>query len=146
MANLWSMFIIQNNMLHIIKNSPCVRSYYICLSGLKPGRVIRVNRVTFCPGHPGQTRFIKYPGLTRILYWITCIFNGVWKWWIKRLVGNWHLCRIDVAWNATQSSRPVEPRPHAYETNEAAASIIYLYSYIACAYKHTLYLYKQSLS
>ena len=34
--------------------------------GLKPGRVIRVNRVTFFPGHPGLTHFIKYPGLTRI--------------------------------------------------------------------------------
>ena len=32
---------------------------------LKPGRVtrvIRVNRVMFCPGHPGQTRFKNYPG------------------------------------------------------------------------------------
>ena len=35
-------------------------------AGLKPGRVIRVTRVTFSPGHPGLTRFIKYPGLTRI--------------------------------------------------------------------------------
>ena len=26
-------------------------------SALKPGRVIRVIRVTFSPGHPGQTRF-----------------------------------------------------------------------------------------
>ena len=31
--------------------------------GLKPGRVIRV---TFLPGHPGLTQFIKYPGLTWI--------------------------------------------------------------------------------
>ena len=31
--------------------------------GLKPGWVIRV---TFLPGHPGLTRFIKYPGLTWI--------------------------------------------------------------------------------
>ena len=38
----------------------------MCPSGLKPGRVIRVIRVTFSPGHPGLTRFIKYPGLTRI--------------------------------------------------------------------------------
>jgi len=36
------------------------------VSALKPGRVARVNRVTFCPGHPGQTRFKDYPGLTRI--------------------------------------------------------------------------------
>ena len=36
------------------------------MTGLKPGRVIRVNRVTFLPDHPGLTRFIKYPGLTRI--------------------------------------------------------------------------------
>ena len=33
---------------------------------LTPGQVIRVNRVTFCPGHPGQTRFKNYPGLTQI--------------------------------------------------------------------------------
>ena len=33
---------------------------------LKPGRVIRVIRVTFSPGHPGLTRFTIYPGLTRI--------------------------------------------------------------------------------
>ena len=30
---------------------------------LKPGRVIQV---TFCPGHPGQTRLKNYPNLTRI--------------------------------------------------------------------------------
>ena len=29
---------------------------------LKPGRVTRVK---FCEGQPGQTRIIKYPGLTR---------------------------------------------------------------------------------
>ena len=33
---------------------------------LKPGRVIRVNLVTFSLGHPGLTRFTNYPGLTRI--------------------------------------------------------------------------------
>ena len=47
-------------------------------TALQPGRVIRiirVNRVTFCPGQPGLTCFIKYPGLTRILYRITCINN-----------------------------------------------------------------------
>ena len=32
-------------------------------SALKPGRVIRVNRVTFSPG---LTRFTNYPGLTQI--------------------------------------------------------------------------------
>ena len=37
-----------------------------CLSALKPGRVIRVNRVTFSPGHPGPIRFTNYPGLTQI--------------------------------------------------------------------------------
>ena len=39
------------------------------ITALKPGRVIRVirvNRVTFSPGHPGLTRFTNYPGLTRI--------------------------------------------------------------------------------
>ena len=39
------------------------------LPGLKPGqviRVIRITRVTFSPGHPGLTRFIKYPGLIQI--------------------------------------------------------------------------------
>ena len=35
-------------------------------AGLKPGRVIWINRVKFLPGHLGLTRFIKYPGLTRI--------------------------------------------------------------------------------
>ena len=42
---------------------------------LQPGQVIRVNRVTFCPGHdqPGLTRFIKYPGLTQIWHRITCV-------------------------------------------------------------------------
>ena len=33
---------------------------------LKPGWVIRVNRVTFSPGHLGPTRFTNYLGLTRI--------------------------------------------------------------------------------
>ena len=36
------------------------------IPALKPGRVIRVIRVTFSPGHPGLTRFTIYPGLTRI--------------------------------------------------------------------------------
>ena len=52
-------------------------------SGLKPGRVIRVirvNRVTFCPGQVGLTRFIRYPGLTQILHCITCVDDGVWLW------------------------------------------------------------------
>ena len=31
-----------------------------------PGQVIWVNRVTFCPGHPGSTWFTDYPGLTWI--------------------------------------------------------------------------------
>ena len=38
----------------------------VYISALKPGRVIRVIRVTFSPGHPGLTRFTIYPGLTRI--------------------------------------------------------------------------------
>ena len=33
---------------------------------LKPGRVIRVNRITFSPGHQGPTQFTNYPGLTGI--------------------------------------------------------------------------------
>ena len=33
---------------------------------LKPGRVTWVIRVTFCTGHPGQTQFKNYLGLTRI--------------------------------------------------------------------------------
>ena len=41
-------------------------SYGIVVPALKPGRVIRVIRVTFSPGHPGLTRFTIYPGLTRI--------------------------------------------------------------------------------
>ena len=52
----------------------------LCVSGLKPGRVIRVNRVTFCPGQVGLTRFIKYLGLTWILLCITCVVDGVWPW------------------------------------------------------------------
>ena len=43
-------------------------------------RAIRVNRVTFCPGQVGLTRFIRHPGLTRILHCITCIDDGVWPW------------------------------------------------------------------
>ena len=50
------------------------------LAGLKPGRVIQVNRVTFCPGQVGLTRFIRYPSLTRILNCITCVDDGVWLW------------------------------------------------------------------
>ena len=37
---------------------------------LQPGQVIRiiwVNRVTFCPGKPGLTNFIKYLGGSRVL-------------------------------------------------------------------------------
>ena len=48
--------------------------------GLKPGRVIHVIRVkqdTFCPGQAGLTWIIKYPGLTQILHWITCVNNGI---------------------------------------------------------------------
>ena len=41
--------------------------------GLKPGRDIRVNRVTFCPGQVGLIRFTRYPGLTRFLHCITCL-------------------------------------------------------------------------
>ena len=41
-------------------------SVNIPIPTLKPGRVIRVNRVTLSPGHPGPTRFTYYPGLTRI--------------------------------------------------------------------------------
>ena len=43
------------------------------IPGLKPGRVIRV---TFSPGHPGLTRFIKYPDLTRIDCTIDCSVLG----------------------------------------------------------------------
>ena len=39
--------------------------------GLKLGWVIQV--ITFCPGQAGLTQFIKYPGLTQILHWITCV-------------------------------------------------------------------------
>ena len=35
-------------------------------TALKPGRVIRVNRITYSPGHPGPTRFTNFPSLTRI--------------------------------------------------------------------------------
>ena len=43
-------------------------TYLSCASGLKLGRVIRVNCVMFFPGQVSLTRFIKYPGLTQILY------------------------------------------------------------------------------
>ena len=42
--------------------------------GLKPGRVIQV---TFCPDQVGLT-FIRYLGLTWILYCITCVDDGAW--------------------------------------------------------------------
>ena len=48
-------------------------------SGLKLGRVIWVNLVTFYLGQLGLTRFIKYPGLTWILHRITCFNNDVWR-------------------------------------------------------------------
>ena len=49
------------------------------LPGLKLARVILVIRVTCYLGQVGLTRFIKYPGLTQILNWITCVNNGVWS-------------------------------------------------------------------
>ena len=44
-------------------------------------RIIRVNRIMFCPSKPGLTRYIKYPGLTRILHRITCVNNDILRWW-----------------------------------------------------------------
>ena len=41
-------------LLHINCN---MGTWYVCTPALKPGRVIRVIRVTFSPGHPGPTRF-----------------------------------------------------------------------------------------
>ena len=58
----------------------CYYYYKHYRPGLKPGRVIQVNWVTFCLGQVGLTRFIRYPGLTRILHCITCIDYGVWLW------------------------------------------------------------------
>ena len=40
----------------------------IHIPGLKPGRVVHVNQVTFYLGQVGLTRFIKYPGLTWIIH------------------------------------------------------------------------------
>ena len=57
----WLTFSLANQPMQLVRYTA---DYW--LTGLKPGRVIRVNRVTFSPGHPGLTRFIKYPGLTRI--------------------------------------------------------------------------------
>ena len=48
-----------------------------CVSGLKLGPVTLVNWVTFCLCEVGLTQFIKYPGLTQILNWITGIINGI---------------------------------------------------------------------
>ena len=63
----------------------CINVYvykYLCkyTSALQPGRIIRVNWVTFCLGQPSLTHFIKYPGLTRILHRITYINNDVSRW------------------------------------------------------------------
>ena len=55
---------------------------HICRSGLKLGQVIwiiRVNWVAFCLDQAGLTQFIKYPGLTWILYWIMRVNIGVWS-------------------------------------------------------------------
>ena len=48
----------------------------ITVCWLKPGGVIQV---TLCPGQVGLTQFIKCPGVTWILHWITCINNVVWS-------------------------------------------------------------------
>ena len=59
----------------------CKVCLYVCMyvhtSGLKPDQVIWVNQVTFNLGQVGLTQFIKYPGLTWILRWITCINNRI---------------------------------------------------------------------
>ena len=39
-----------------------------------------VNQVMFYLGQPGLTRFINYPGLTRILHEITCVNNDILQW------------------------------------------------------------------
>ena len=57
MSKFWS--IIDSSLVHT--------------SGLKPGQVIWVTRVTFHLGQADLTQFIKYLGLTWILHWITCI-------------------------------------------------------------------------
>ena len=57
MSKFWS--IIDSSLVHT--------------SGLKPGQVIWVTRVTFHLGQAGLIQFIKYLGLTWILHWITCI-------------------------------------------------------------------------
>ena len=44
------------------------------MQGLKSVQVIRI---TFCLGQVGLTRFTKYLGLTRILYWIMWANNGI---------------------------------------------------------------------
>ena len=40
---------------------------------MKPGWV---NRVMFCLGQAGPIWFLKYPGLTQILHWITYMASG----------------------------------------------------------------------
>jgi len=42
--------------------STLIESHLMKTSVLKPGRVNRVIRVTFCPGHPGLTHFMKPSG------------------------------------------------------------------------------------
>ena len=51
-------------------------SVHVCMSGLKPGQVIWIN---FFLNQVGQTQFIKYPALTQILHWITCINISIWS-------------------------------------------------------------------
>ena len=51
----------------------------------------------FCPVQAGLTRFIKYPGLTWILYWITCTDHGIFTWsnhtwWWWNCI-SWFSCR-----------------------------------------------------
>ena len=59
------------------------------LPGLKLGRVIfgyLGHPGCFCLGQMGFTCFTKYPGLTWVLLWITCLDNRIWpwsKWWIE---------------------------------------------------------------
>ena len=42
---------------------------------MQPGWVIRINRVTFCPGQLGLTHFIKYLVLTWILHTVPLNYN-----------------------------------------------------------------------
>ena len=74
---LWSILLMaRDKKLHKHNTHAIICIFMLYISALQSGQVIRiikVNWVTFCPGQPGLTHFIKYPGLTQIWHRITCV-------------------------------------------------------------------------